>query len=195
MILFFDTETTGIARFNLPANHPEQPHLVQIAAQLCEDDGRPIASFSTIVDPKVAIPDGAAAVHGITNEKAASLGISVEAAVQQFKHLYDRASLLVAHNIKFDRAIMEAAISRCLGNNSVLTKPMYCTMETASPIVNLPPTDRMRAAGFIKPKPPKLAECIKHFFGEELEDAHDAMVDLAACRRVYLHLKSLEAAA
>ena len=51
----------------------------------------------------------------------------------------------------------------------------------------------MVAAGFNKPKPPKLEECIKHFFNETLEGAHDAMVDLAACSRVYFHLKAMEA--
>jgi hypothetical protein len=38
------------------------------------------------------------------------------------------------------------------------------------------------------------AQCIQHFFGEKLDGAHDAMNDLAACKRVYLHLKSIEAA-
>lgn len=59
--------------------------------------------------------------------------------------------------------------------------------------MNLPPTERMRAAGFNKPKPPKLEECIRHFFNEDLDGAHDAMIDVAACRRVYFHLKTLEA--
>ena len=61
-------------------------------------------------------------------------------------------------------------------------------------VVNLPPTEKMRAAGFDKPKPPKLEECIRHFFNEELGGAHDAMIDLDACRRVYIHLASVGAA-
>ena len=50
----------------------------------------------------------------------------------------------------------------------------------------------MRAAGFNKPKSPKLEECIEHFFGEKLSGAHDAMVDVGACKRVYFNLKALE---
>jgi len=63
-------------------------------------------------------------------------------------------------------------------------------MTAAAPIVNIPPTPKMLAAGFNKPKSPKLEECIKHFFGEELPGAHDAMIDVIACRRIYFHMKS-----
>lgn len=198
MILFFDTETTGLFSDRIPIDHQDQPYIVQLAAQLCRDDGRPVAGFSFIVDPgigKVSIPPRASDVHGITDEIAVQYGVSSEYALSAFTHLYQRADVVCAHNIKFDRGVMEVAIARHYGTVKRLTKPLYCTMEASTPIINLPPTDRMKAAGFLKPKPPKLAECIKHFFGEELEDAHDAMVDLAACRRVYLHLKSLEAAA
>lgn len=197
MILFFDTETTGLFSDRLPIDHPDQPYIVQLAAQLCHDDGRPVAGFSLIVDPGIGvveIPERAAAVHGITNEIAVQFGVSSEYALSAFTHLYQRADLIVAHNIKFDRGLIETAIARHYGRVKQLSKPLFCTMEAASPIVNLPPTERMVAAGFTKPKPPKLEECVKHFFGEDLDGAHDAMIDLAACRRVYLHLRSLEAA-
>lgn len=192
MILFFDTETTGFFQDRLPVDHPEQPHIVQLAAQLCEDDGESVAGFYFIVDPGVSIPERASDVHGITNEIAAELGVSPEFALQAFTHLYQRADLVCAHNIKFDRGVIEAAISRHYRKVMPLRKPLYCTMEAASPIINLPPTERMIAAGFDKPKPPKLEEAIRYFFNEDLDGAHDAMVDVTACRRVYLHLKSLE---
>ncbi len=53
MILFFDTETTGLFSDRLPIDHPDQPYIVQLAAQLCHDDGRPVAGFSLIVDPGI----------------------------------------------------------------------------------------------------------------------------------------------
>lgn len=196
MILFFDTETTGFLEDRLPLSHHAQPYFVQLAAQLCEDDGKPVAGFSLIVDPgigEISIPKRAADVHGITDERAAQLGVSAEFALNAFTHLYQRADLICAHNMKFDKGVIEVAIARQYRREMPLRKPLFCTMEAASPVVNLPPTERMRAAGFDKPKPPKLEECIKHFFNEELSDAHDAMADVVACRRVYLHLKSLAA--
>jgi len=201
MILFFDTETTGFLDDRLPPDHEAQPYIVQLAAQLCADDGAPVAGFCFIVDPRsgdgniVTIPERASAVHGITNEKAIQFGVSSEFALGAFTHLYQRADLICAHNIKFDKGVLETAIARHYGRTMPLRKPLFCTMEAASPIIKLPPTEKMRAAGFDKPKPPKLEECIRHFFNEELDGAHDAMIDLTACRRVYLHIKSLEVAA
>lgn len=199
-VLFFDTETTGFLDDRLPPDHEAQPYIVQLAAQLCDDEGVPLAGFCFIVSPRadgniVTIPERAAAVHGITTEKAIQFGVSAEFALSAFTHLYQRADLVCAHNIKFDKGILEVAIARHYGKIMPLRKPLFCTMEAASPIVNLPPTEKMRAAGFDKPKPPKLEECVQHFFNEKLDGAHDAMIDLTACRRVYLHIKSLERAA
>ena len=193
MILFFDTETTGFTRPRLSLSDPLQPHIVQLAAQLCDEKERPVSGFSLIVNPGVEIPEQVADIHGITTEKAAQLGVTLLMAMTLFEHLYRRADLLVAHNIKFDKAVMETAMTRNHGKETRIDKPLFCTMEKATPIVNLPPTDKMRAAGMTCPKAPKLAECIKHFFDEELDGAHDAMVDTIACARVYFHLKTLEA--
>ncbi len=195
MILFFDTETTGFFDDRIPVDHEAQPYIVQLAAQLCQEDGLPVAGFSFVVsNPGVEVPERAAAVHGITTEKAIQFGVSAEFALSAFTHLYQRADLVCAHNIKFDKGIIEVAIARHYGRTMPLRKPLFCTMDAASPIVNLPPTERMVAAGFTKPKPPKLEECIQHFFGEKLDGAHDAMVDVAACSRVYFYLKSLKTA-
>jgi DNA polymerase III subunit epsilon len=193
MILFFDTETTGFFQDRLPYDHPDQPRLVQLAAQLTDDAGLALSSISLIVNPGIPIPERASAVHGITNEIAEKVGISENTAIGIFAFMARRSAVMVAHNSKFDVGVMECVRAR---TSIPLELPeAFCTMEKASPIINLPPTDRMRAAGIIKPKPPKLEECIRHFFGEDLEGAHDAMVDLVACRRVYFHLKSLEMAA
>jgi DNA polymerase-3 subunit epsilon len=194
MILFFDTETTGFIQDRLPVDHASQPYIVQLAAQLCESNGNPLIGFSLIIDNGVDIPEKAAAVHGITTERAVQFGVSPTSALSLFAHLHQRADLIVAHNINFDKAVMETAMTRQQGKEMRLKKPVFCTMNAATPIVNLPPTERMMASGFNKPKAPRLEECIKHFFDEELKGAHDAMVDVLACSRVYFHLKSIEAA-
>lgn len=202
MILFFDTETTGLPDFRAPADHPRQPHLVQLAALLTEEDGTERASFSILVKPpEDGIPAEAAAVHGISTEIAERCGFSNARAVAMWDEMASRAALLVAHNIQFDMTVMATAWRRVL---SVLRPDMkaehgerarFCTMKASAPVVNLPPTDRMRAAGFTGPKSPKLAECIQHFFSEELAGAHDALADVRACARVFFHLRTLEKAA
>lgn len=193
-ILFFDTETTGLPDDRLPIDHDQQPHLAQIAAQLRKPDGAIIGAFSLIVDPGVPIPEGASNIHGVTTEIAQKFGVKNQTAAGMFAHFCRRASLIVAHNSKFDVGVMSTAMARAGVDAVHVEMPTYCTMEAASPIVNLPPTDRMKAAGFDKPKPPKLEECIDHFFGEALEGAHNALIDVEACARLYFHLKTLEPA-
>lgn len=197
MILFFDTETTGLPKDWLPADDPDQPHLVQLACILTEDDGTERASLSIIVNPGVPIPEGAARVHGITDLIADRCGVFNPTAVAMWDRMAERADLIVAHNLKFDMALMDTAWRRVASarkptlDHAHGSRGRFCTMEAASPIVNLPPTDRMLAAGFNKPKPPKLEECIRHFFGEDLTGAHDALVDVRACARVFFHLRTL----
>jgi len=189
MILFFDTETTGFTRPNKPADHPDQPHLTQIAAQLVRPDNTTFMEFSFVVNAGVPIPKQASDVHGITNEIAEVFGVSQETAVDFFLKLYGHADKVVAHNCNFDKQVMASAIARRMqGAAFDFTTPFYCTMKNATDIVKAPPTPKMLAAGRAHWKSPNLGECIQHFFGEELSGAHDAMVDVQACRRVYFEL-------
>ena len=188
MILFFDTETTGFMNARKPVNHPDQAHIVQLAAQLVNPNNSTRMEFSLIVNPGVPIPPRASAVHGITDDIAAQYGVSPSTAVDFFMLLQGHADTLAAHNIAFDKQVMETAIARRTGEVNPLTKPMYCTMKKATDIVKAPPTPKMVAAGRTHWKSPNLSECIKHFFDEELEGAHDAMIDVVACRRVFFAL-------
>lgn len=195
LILFFDTETTGFYDKRMPPDFDGQPHIVQLAMQLCDETGRIILSSSMIIDCPHLIPKAAADVHGITNEIAGRFGVDLEQAIDLFRHYYRLADLVVCHNVAFDVPVMASEIGRFQGRDISLGKPTFCTMESAAPIVNLPPTERMVAAGINKPKAPKLEECIRHFFDEPLDGAHDAMIDVVACRRVYFHLETLKEAA
>jgi len=190
MRLYFDTETTGIYQSKLPATHPSQPHLVQLAAILVDRDNRERASVNLIVKPDgYTIPKEASNVHGITTELALKYGVPLMVAVAAFTNLRALAEMLVAHNIQFDLGIMATAIHRT-GRQPAHPGPTthVCTMELSTPILKLPPTSRMIAAGFNKFKNPNLAECYRHFFDEELEGAHDAMVDVRGCMRVHNEL-------
>lgn len=188
-ILFFDTETTGFVNSRLPDIDPGQPHLVQIAAKLTDEDGGVINQFSLIVNPGVLIPPKTIEFHGVTNEIAAAVGVPEASALRLFCFLLDRTDLVVAHNSSFDLSVM-----RCLAARegvSLRTVDNYCTMVAATPVVDLPPTEKMLAAGFTKPKAPKLEECVRHFFDEALDGAHNALVDVDACARVFFHLRAI----
>lgn len=195
MILFYDTETTGLPDYRSPSEAEHQPHIVQFAAILVDPKTKiERASIDLIIKPNgYEIPKKVSDIHGITNEIAHTCGVGERYVTNIFLGLRERATLEVAHNISFDRRIMriagvrELAMSRDEVERSE-TKASFCTMKAALHIVNLPPTQRMLAAGFSGPKQPKLSECIKHFFNEDLDGAHNALVDVRACARLYFHL-------
>lgn len=198
MYLVFDTETTGLPDFRAPSDAPNQPHLVQLAMVLLDDDLTERASVSLIIKPLGwEIPEEVTKIHGISNELAHAVGVPEKMAVELYVWMqYDKPTIAVAHNVNFDLRIMRIAMLRHGYDKSWQEKrPLesYCTMNTASPIVNLPPTAKMKAAGFTKPKAPRLAECIKHFFDEELVGAHDALNDARSTVRLYRHLKGIAA--
>lgn len=194
-ILIFDTETSGIPRDHLSATDPQQARVVQLAAAMFHDR-REVASIDLVVNNGIEIHEEASKIHGITTEMATEFGIAPQGAGGIFWRLAAKSDLLVAHNVAFDLRML-GLMSQQAGladlPKLLAQKPARCTCEAAAPIVNLPPTERMIAAGFNKPKAPKLEECVRHFFGEELVGAHSAAADVRACARVYWKLDELGA--
>lgn len=68
--------------------------------------------------------------------------------------------------------------------------PAFCTQGNSVKIINLPPTAKMLAAGRKHAKSPNLGEAYEFFTGKKLEGAHNAAVDLAACKAVYLGIQA-----
>lgn len=200
LINFFDTETTGLPAYSTPSVDPCQPHLVDIAALLYNQDGEMIDSFEAIIRPDGwIIPDEVAAIHGITTEMAMDLGIPEQEALDGFMAIHERASLRVAHNCSFDDRILRIALMRYRGEEAANTfreGEKYCTALSSKPICQLPPTEAMKRSRFRNQfKMPNLAEALMLLTGEELIGGHRARVDTEACAKVYFALQKLESAA
>lgn len=192
MITFFDTETTGITEYEWPLDDSRQPHVLQFAATWTDDMGKPIGKFSTLVTlpPGVEVPEEAFKVHGISAKDTHLSGLPIKTVLGVFYRLAAMSDRVVAHNAKFDRRMMEVEWWRLRTGNAGLGDHIpdakwHCTAEQATPILKIPPTKKMIRAGFYKNKTPNLAECVKHFFNEGLDGAHDALVDVLACQRVF----------
>lgn len=200
-ILFFDTETTGLPDFRSRSTDPRQPHIVRLAAILANSETRAeLTAVDMIIKPDGwTIPPNMTAIHGISQERALESPRSEDDAAAQYLILRGRADEAVGHNIPFDQRIMRIALLRLGLTREKIEKlearPSSCTMQRASAIMKLPPTEKMIAAGFDKPKPPKLAECMQHFFNDPHDAAHDAMADVRACMRLYFHLIDTQKAA
>lgn len=198
-ILFYDSETQSLPLWNQPSDHPDQPHIVQLAALLVDPDSRQtIASMDVIVRPAGwTIPGEVAAVHGITTDRAIAVGVSESIALGLFLDLWVAADFRVGHNESFDARIIRIAQHRFECGDLDAWKEGYaeCTARLATPICALPPTEKMKAAKRFHHKTPNLSEAYRHFTGRDLENAHSAMADVKACRDVYFAIQDMRNAA
>lgn len=188
-ILVYDTETTGLPDVRSPSDAPHQPHITQIAALLTDGAGAKLASIDLLVRPDGwTIPVEIQRLTGITMDRALQGGVAEPVALAAFAALWRRADVRVAHNERFDARILSIAFNRFGICDPDLWKAgrAECTQALASPLMRLPPTDRMVVAGHgRKPKPPKLAEAYEHFTGKPMTGAHNAAADVLACKHVY----------
>jgi DNA polymerase-3 subunit epsilon len=190
MYLAFDTETTGLTRPYLHPAHCSQPHLLQFAGILLDDLGNEICRMFTLVKPgpDAELAPEAFKAHGISLERAYRDGMSSLEVFRWFTGKARSAKLIIGHNVQFDLQVMAIVSARSTDEIWAPSCPTFCTMAHSTPILNLPPTARMMASGRYHPKAPTLSECVEHFFGEELNDAHDAAADVAASIRIFRHL-------
>lgn len=191
LILFYDTETTGLPEWKKPSGSEVQPHIVQLAAVLINADTREeVSSINLIVKPDGwEISQEMTDIHGITQAEAMDVGIDEDRVLSVFLELWALRQR-VAHNRTFDQRIIRIALKRhCDERVQDLwaEKDTHkCTMLMAKPIMQMPPKGKY---GY---KSPKLEEAYEHFTGKKLENAHDAMADVQACIDVYWGIKDHE---
>lgn len=192
MILFYDTETTGLPLWEQPSDNPLQPHIVQLAALLVEPETKQvIQSLNVIIKPDGwEIPAEVTAIHGITTEYAAQIGIPESVALKLFLELWSGRTR-IGHVQSFDARIIRIATKRYCEEaviNAWKEGLAQCTGELTKPILQMPAKTRGKF------KTPKLTEAYRHFFQKELQDAHTALADATACMEVFFALGKAGAA-
>lgn len=188
-VLIFDSETTGLPQWSSPSDHPDQPHVLDLAADLWDTDtGEKIGSLDCLIDNGIDVPADMTAIHGITRDMCEAEGISPLAAHEQFTDLVRQADMLGGHNVSFDIRMMRIHAARVTGEKWDNLLPTFCTMRKSTNICRI-----------LKEKPrfsedwkwPTLTEAMRHFFDEDHGDAHRARPDTDAASRIFFHLRSL----
>lgn len=197
-IFCFDTETTGIPNFKLPADRDEQPRICQIAAALVDSVTLQdlVPPLYSLVKPENWPPmePGAEKAHGITLEKCEAEGRPIKKLLSLINYRLDDAELIVGANPTFDLKMLRGAFRRAGMPDRYGEVKHYCVLRRATPICKLPPTPKMRQCGMFGYKTPSLSQACKSVLGEDLEGAHDAMNDVRATLRLYRELERLREA-
>ena len=197
-VLFFDVESTGLPRKDPDTGETHQPNITQLGFIL-ERNGVDVMTVDALIkpdnwfvheDPKGELPPSiishrAMEVTGITPEMCEKDGIPIADAVELFVIAAENADLIVCHNTAFDMKVMAAEYARLQPrqkNPDIVYggNPSLCTMKAATPICKIRKGD-----GKTSFKWPRLEEAMEFFFQEKLENAHSAIVDITATRKLF----------
>ncbi len=180
-LLFFDTETTGIPEWQKPSGAECQPHLVQLAAVIVDEQTQEITDvmYVTIRADNWVIPQETIDIHGITNEQSLLVGVSEELAISQFINFWNGYKQ-IAFSTTFDRRIIRIALKRYM-SKKIQDDWHFCDYECAMILAQ-------KHLGLVKY--PKLTKVYEHFYGIPLDGAHDAMADTIAAMKVYFSIKN-----
>jgi DNA polymerase III epsilon subunit-like protein len=182
--LFLDCETTGLPkRWGAPITDLENwPRIVQIAWLLYDETDRHVESMSCLVQPDgFTIPRDAQRIHGITTERALTEGRPLLTVLAELDAAADRSSIVVSHNLEFDRGVISAEYLRLGLDPLFRDKTLICTMVSSTEYCRLP--------GPYGYKWPTLPELHRALFGGTYVEAHDAGTDVAGCARCFFELK------
>jgi DNA polymerase-3 subunit epsilon len=191
MLLFYDFETTGFPLWKEPSDHKGQPHIVQIGALLVDERTREVvSSLDVIIHPTDwTISPEAAAIHGITQEMAFTLGVDEGTAVKLLHQMSLAAGSRGSFVQTFDARIMRIAMKRYIFPDAEIeafaAAPAFCLAQMSKPYCAVPPSEKMLAAGQTHKKAPNLSEAYEILIGKKMVNAHKAMADATACMEVY----------
>jgi len=171
--LIFDTETTGLIS-NRTVRLDRQPHIIEFYGCIADlKTGEIERELDILIKPPVEISAEITKITTITNDLVRdSLPFSAHAA--DIKSLIESAPLVIAHNMAFDREMVEIEMERA--GLTVAWPQILCTVEQ---------TLHMRGFRLT------LSALHERLLGAPFSGAHRAKVDVAALLRccVKLHEK------
>jgi DNA polymerase III subunit epsilon len=195
-ILVFDTETTGLIP-KKTTSLADWPRIVQLSClfiNLDKLDEMYVDNY--IIKQEGLIPIETSNIHGITNEIAEEKGINIRDVLLRFVYFLDEADVIVAHNLIFDKKIIEKELERMNYPNYFNIKKyiIYDTMKEGKSICNIVKMTK-RGHGYIKW--PKLTELYDYLFKPksdcvEYTNAHNAIFDVLMTLRCYLKMNDVK---
>ncbi|MFJ6854233.1 3'-5' exonuclease [Streptomyces sp. NPDC091271] len=171
-LLAFDLETTG--------TDVETDRIVTAAVVRLEADGSVSEELTWLLDPGVAIPEQASAIHGISTERAREHGAPAASAIEEITRAVAdglrSGTPLVVMNARYDLSLLDRECRR-YGVESVSERLGDAPSPVIDPLVIDKHVDKYR-------KGKRALHALCDHYGVSLEDAHDARADAVAAARV-----------
>jgi len=221
-VIVLDTETTGLfPKGPIALRDPAKcPHIMQLSYMVCDTKTfKIVEDYDAIIRlaAETEISEKSIEIHGITREKCLASGVPINVALFNLRTaLYiHNVSLIVGHNISFDKQMLDVECVRCglaglFRNeeegelraksrdglwNGVSPVPLYCTMENSKGVCNFQ-SQSMYGGTFVRFG--KLKDVFDKLFGESdvnydpktsekyAEFMHNSRVDVVMCLRIFV---------
>jgi DNA polymerase III epsilon subunit-like protein len=211
--LIFDLETTGL----IPRDKNDIskfPYITQITILIYDLDlDKIIKTYTNYVKlpAGVEISKVVENITGITTQKCNETGVHIDDVLKMFYDEYQNVDYIVAHNLEFDIAVLNAQFVRagiappgasgcCAPAAAAAARPkQFCTMLHGKKYLEI--KYKNSSAGAASPlkrrsglKYPKLIELFYDLFPNYSEEIiwHDSAADSRACLQCFLALRNFE---
>ncbi|MFJ3973998.1 3'-5' exonuclease [Streptomyces sp. NPDC090021] len=171
-LVAFDLETTG--------TDVETDRIVTAAVVRLDPAGAVAAERTWLLDPGVAIPEQASAIHGISTQHAREHGARAASAVEEIAQAVAEGlrsgTPLVVMNARYDLSLLDRECRRH-GVASITERLGGVPAPVIDPLVIDKHVDKYR-------KGKRALHALCAHYGVSLDDAHDARADAVAAARV-----------
>lgn len=198
MYLFVDAESTDLIKEDLPPSSPEQPWLVQVGADLSDQNGKTTGFLRRYVrlPENASVRPGAEAVHGISTRQARRHGATQRWALYGILEMMNEARFAISYG-RFDRDLGASLIQRIGGSETGQWLQQWSRpglewinlITTCSALCKIP--GEHFSGGF---KWPSLDVACEVLLGEAPREAeHDSWDDCQRLKRLFFALKERNA--
>ncbi|WP_225830605.1 3'-5' exonuclease [Streptomyces sp. NK08204] len=170
-LVAFDLETTG--------TDIESDRIVTAAVVAVEPEGRVSQEWTWLLDPGVAIPEEATAIHGISTDRARAEGMPAAHAIDEITATLADAlqsgTPLVVMNARYDLSLLDRECRRH-GIEPLVERLRGTPAPVIDPLVLDKHADRYR-------KGRRTLQALCEHYGVTLHEAHTAVADALAAAR------------
>ncbi|MBR6022682.1 MAG: 3'-5' exonuclease [Kiritimatiellae bacterium] len=157
-LVFFDLEATGLNK--------RLDRIVSIALVRFAPDAPPEQHYY-LLNPQIAIPAEASAIHGITDEDVADAPTFPELAPTLLRH-FQNADLAGYYIVGYDIPLLQEEFARAGHRFEIGSRRILDVQKI-----------------YFRREPRDLSAAVRFYCGHEMENAHDALADILATVEVF----------
>ena len=163
MIIVYDTDTTGLP-LHPSAPLSKQPRIIEFGAAILDDQGNVASDYNVLIHPGELITEEITRITGITNDDLRGAANFAEV-LPHIRSLFEQADAVFAHNLPFDRAMLNFELARLGCVDFPWPATQICTVGLYRDLWG---------------RNPKLTELYQSSIGKPLAQTHRALDDAMA---------------